>query len=164
MGRGADDLHTTSDVNIYNDHEFYQVLLSDFLQASGDQEGDDGEDGHDSETERRFLGGADLGLTQKYLDKKKRLAEEARQRKKDIDRKASKNRKIRYVVHDKLLNFLMPQQNLLAMEGRQALVGNLFGAKKMLAPIQESSTAGKKRRSKDVIKSKYDEDDDIALI
>jgi len=78
------------------------------LQASGDQEGEDAEDGHDSETERRFLNGADLGLTQKYLDKKKKLAEEARQRKKDIDRKASKNRKIRYVVHDKLLNFLMP--------------------------------------------------------
>jgi len=34
----------------------------------------------------------------------------------------------------------------------------------MLAPIAESSTAGKKRRSRDVIKSKYDEDDDIALI
>ena len=71
IGRSADDLHQKTDANIYNDHDFYQVLLSDFLQASGAADGD--EDGHDSETERRFLGGADLGLTQKYLLKKQRL-------------------------------------------------------------------------------------------
>ena len=71
LGRGAEDLTETSDANIYNDQELYQVLLADFLQAAGDQ-GEDGEDGdgHDSETERRFLGGADLGLTRKYLKKK----------------------------------------------------------------------------------------------
>ena len=27
---------------------------------------------------------------------------------KEVDRRASKNRKIRYVVHDKILNFLTP--------------------------------------------------------
>ena len=31
MGRGAEDLHQTEDADIYNDHDFYQVLLSDFL-------------------------------------------------------------------------------------------------------------------------------------
>ena len=71
LGRVADDLHENSDANIYNDHDFYQILLSDFLQASG--EADPDVDGHDSETERRFLGAADLGLTQKYLAKKARL-------------------------------------------------------------------------------------------
>lgn len=31
LGRGADDLHSSSDKDIYNDHDFYQVLLADFL-------------------------------------------------------------------------------------------------------------------------------------
>ena len=72
LGRSAEDLHSTTDVNIYNDHDFYQVLLSDFLQNNDDNPDHDG-DGHDSETERRFLMGADLGLTHKYLAKKQRM-------------------------------------------------------------------------------------------
>ena len=31
LGRGPDDLHKTTDKDIYNDHDFYQVLLADFL-------------------------------------------------------------------------------------------------------------------------------------
>jgi len=31
LGRGAEDLHSTNDKDIYNDHDFYQVLLADFL-------------------------------------------------------------------------------------------------------------------------------------
>ena len=40
LGRGADDLHRTKDSNIYNDHEFYQVLLADFLQSQGENDAD----------------------------------------------------------------------------------------------------------------------------
>ena len=79
LGRGAEDLHQMTDANIYNDHDFYQVLLSDFLQTQQGENDDgdqDGEDGHDSETERRFLGGADLSMTQKYLSKKHRMQQE----------------------------------------------------------------------------------------
>jgi protein AATF/BFR2 len=47
--------------------------------------------------------------------------------KKEVDRKASKNRKIRYVIHDKILNFLTPIENLYVFEGREAIVSNLFG-------------------------------------
>jgi protein AATF/BFR2 len=49
--------------------------------------------------------------------------------KKEVDRKASKNRKIRYVVHDKILNFLVPLDNLKLLEGREAIVSNLFGVR-----------------------------------
>ena len=49
------------------------------------------------------------------------------QAKKDVDRKASKNRKIRYVIHDKIVNFLVPLENLKLLEGRDAIVSNLFG-------------------------------------
>jgi len=47
--------------------------------------------------------------------------------KKEVDRKASKNRKIRYVIHDKIVNFLVPLENLTLSEGRDAIVSNLFG-------------------------------------
>lgn len=72
MGRSMEDLHTSSDANIFNDHDLYQVLLSDFLQGNENGEEQEG-DGHDSETERHFLAGADLSLTHKYLQKKQRL-------------------------------------------------------------------------------------------
>ena len=38
LGRSAEDLHRTTDVNIFNDHDFYQVLLSDFLQNNDENE------------------------------------------------------------------------------------------------------------------------------
>ena len=45
--------------------------------------------------------------------------------KKDVDRKASKNRKIRYNVHPKLLNF-MPCENENYLEARDEIIQNLF--------------------------------------
>lgn len=69
-----------------------------------------------------------MNLTQRYLQKKQQLKEAAGdQVKKEVDRKASKNRKIRYIVHDKILNFLTPIENLTMFEGRNAVVSNLFG-------------------------------------
>jgi len=44
---------------------------------------------------------------------------------KDVDRKASKNRKVRYSIHAKLLNF-MPAQNENLLEARDEIVKNLF--------------------------------------
>ena len=83
--------------------------------------------------------------------------------KKDIDRRASKNRKIRYVVHEKILNFLTPQQNLQAAEGREALVSNLFGAKKTQKET-EMLLAGSKRKAKKATFADLEDAEDIALI
>lgn len=49
-----------------------------------------------------YLYGADLSMTQKYLLKRQKMKELQMQQKKEIDRKASKGRKIKYVVHDKI--------------------------------------------------------------
>ena len=114
------------------------------------------------------MGGADLTLTQKYLSKKHRMQQEkSAKAKKEIDRKASKNRKLRYVVHDKILNFLTPVQNLQAVEGREALVGNLFGVKnKTVISSDNNNMTGKKRskKAKYAAMLKENEEDDIALI
>jgi protein AATF/BFR2 len=48
--------------------------------------------------------------------------------KKEVDRKASKHRKIRYVVHDKLVNFMTPLDNLSTIfDGKDSILTSLFG-------------------------------------
>ena len=74
------------------------------------------------------MGNADLNLTKKILAKKKALKAQ-QQPKKDVDRRASKNRKIRYVVYDKILNFMPPKENLSLFEGKNAIINNFFGKK-----------------------------------
>ena len=66
----ASDLANERDKNIYNDHDFYTVLLSDFL-AMNDEGNEDGNDEGNGE----FLHGADLSMTQKFLAKKQKLKE-----------------------------------------------------------------------------------------
>lgn len=68
-------------------------------------------------------------MTQKYLIKRQKLKELAAIKKKEIDRKATKGRKIRYVVHDKLQSFMTPMENLDTLEGKDQLMNNLFGQK-----------------------------------
>jgi protein AATF/BFR2 len=75
------------------------------------------------------LGNADLGLTQKYLQKRAKMQEAKGKKVKAIDTKATKNRKLRYIVHDKILNFTTPLDNLKLTEGRDAIVQGLFGGK-----------------------------------
>jgi protein AATF/BFR2 len=53
--------------------------------------------------------------------------------KKQVDRRASKHRKIRYVVHEKIVNFMTPLDNLQLMGGddnsKQSIIQSLFGMK-----------------------------------
>ena len=109
-----------------------------------------------SERERRLLGNADIGMTQNYLRKRQRMKEAAgRESKnsKEVERRASKNRKIRYVVHDKILNFLTPIDNLGTLEGREAIVSNLFGANtsRMLSKADEKKKLSKKSKRTDSV-------------
>jgi hypothetical protein len=89
-------MHADKDPHLFNDQDLYQFLLGDFLQ---EHEEDDGSDAgsQDDEREKHYLGNADLAMTKKAMARKALLKQ---QPKKDIDRKASKNRKIKYVVHD----------------------------------------------------------------
>ena len=75
--------------------------------------------------------------------------QEGNKKKAEIETKATKQRKIRYIVHDKILNFLTPVENLGLAEGRDAIVSNLFGG---------STKRVKKPRTN------YDSDDDVKLL
>ena len=67
MGPSSESPNT----NIYNDHDFYTVLLSDYL-ALNDQEAQETSGGAG---DGDYLYGADLSLTQKYLAKREKLKE-----------------------------------------------------------------------------------------
>lgn len=129
---GSEDVEATlaqQDKNLFNDHDCYQLMLNDFLQSNDRALNEPGEDANDKTGgagNEDFLYGADLSLTQKYLLKKQRLKELEVRQKKDIDRRASKGRKIKYVVHDKLLNFMAPRDNFDLLEGKDSILSNLF--------------------------------------
>lgn len=77
--------------------------------------------------------------------------------KKEVDRRASKNRKIRYVVHEKLVSFMTPADNLSLQEGRESILRSLFGQQ----PLQVSEeTNGKKKKKKHV----EEEEDEVKLL
>ena len=94
-------------------------MLSDYLAMNDDSQ--------QQNASGDYLYGADLSLTQKYLAKKQKLKEIEISRKKQIDRKATKGRKIRYVVHDKIQSFMAPSENMALMEGKDYIINNLFG-------------------------------------
>ena len=80
--------------------------------------------------------------------------------KKDVERRASKARIIRYVVHYKLLNFMPPQENLQVLEGKQAMVSNMFG-KRTARVMQEE---GQDQMAKKRTRAHLDEHDAVRLI
>uniref|UniRef100_A0A7S3MWN6 Apoptosis-antagonizing transcription factor C-terminal domain-containing protein n=1 Tax=Strombidium inclinatum TaxID=197538 RepID=A0A7S3MWN6_9SPIT len=125
---GADPLAelTDKDPQVFNDNDFYKVQLSDFLTMSGQTGVDEGDDKGDDD----YLHGADLSLTQKYLAKREKLKELNLQRKKEIDRRATKGRKIKYIVYDKLKNFMTPvEESTFTVIGKDAILSNMFGKK-----------------------------------
>lgn len=130
------------DTGIYNDHDFYQQLLHDFLNGTG-QEGQE-EQQQEEAGNQDYLFGADLSLTQKFLAKKQQLKEIQLKKKKEIDRKATKGRKIRYVVHDKMQSFMAPEENLRALEYRDSILQTMFGRKQEQPSSQDQQKVDKK--------------------
>ncbi|KAI3965924.1 hypothetical protein MKX01_010881 [Papaver californicum] len=96
-----EDANMDGDPELLDDSEFYQQLLKEFLESY-----------NPASSESAFY-------ALKRLQTKKR---------KIVDRHASKCRKIRYHVHEKIVNFMAPEpQDLPQMAPK--LFENLFGLK-----------------------------------
>lgn len=104
------------DVKIYDDVDFYSLLLKELLEQRG----------ADS------VAAASVDLTS-GVDLRR-----AAKTKKQVDTKASKGRKLRYTVHEKLQNFMAPEDRRMWSD-RQAddLFGSLFGQRMVLGEIEE---------------------------
>jgi protein AATF/BFR2 len=106
------------DAQIYDDADFYGLLLKELLEQKS----------HDSVAASSI----DIGFQMRRDNKTKR----------NVDTKASKGRKIRYTVQEKLQNFMAPEMRA-TWEERQAdeLFGSLFGHRPGLAEVEDALSA-----------------------
>ncbi|QGI96668.1 hypothetical protein CEK26_009737 [Fusarium fujikuroi] len=101
----------SEDSNIYDDADFYQVLLKELV----DQRTVEGSSG----------AGAGAAVPTVVLT----AAKDVKSRK-NVDRKASKGRKMRFTVHEKLQNFMAPEDRRAWEQGAiDRFFGTLFGRK-----------------------------------
>jgi protein AATF/BFR2 len=85
------DLKLTEDANIYDDANFYQLLLKELV------------DQRRMESLSAPAAGAETGKAMQWT-----AIKEVKTRK-NVDTRASKGRKMRYTVHEKLQNFMAPE-------------------------------------------------------
>lgn len=95
----------------YQDEEFYNNLLKDIISATDESSAENA-----NSNESRF------DYTYNYL-----LNRAQKTKKKMVDTKASKNRKLRFDKHEKLINFMVPVENLNVHVGRDAFIKSIFG-------------------------------------
>lgn len=95
-----------TDDQIYDDYELYHEVEKSYLSQMEEND--------------QFR----VSDTMKYLKQR----DETASTRKEVDRKASKNRKIRFNVHPKLLNF-MASQGVSEIEARDEIVKNLFNCR-----------------------------------
>jgi protein AATF/BFR2 len=107
------DLKVTEDPNIYDDGNFYQLLLKELV------------DQRRVESLSAPAAGAEAGKTW--------MAVKEAKTKKNVDTKASKGRKMRFTVHEKLQNFMAPEdRGRWEPEAIDRFFGTLLGQKMTL--------------------------------
>lgn len=97
--RNAQEVNEDGDPELLDDSEFYQLMLQEFLES----------------TDPTSLGSSIHSM--KKMKNRKRKA---------VDRRASKSRKIRYNAHEKIVNFMAPEPMVLPPMAPK-LFSNLFG-------------------------------------
>ena len=83
--RGNESNNNQFEAEVFDDGDFYQTLLREVIESKTGQYDEDENDG-------------DMDV---FKNKKKKV-------KKDVDTRATKGRKIKYNVHEKLQNFMVP--------------------------------------------------------
>ncbi|XP_024538306.1 protein bfr2-like [Selaginella moellendorffii] len=101
----------TNETKVFDDSEFYQQLLREFLESSNPT-------------------GLDHDAVRKLRSKKR----------KNVDRRASKGRKTRYTVHEPLVNFMVPEPMVLPPMATK-LFTSLFGSKPATSAVNLEAAA-----------------------
>eukprot|EP01017_Pseudomicrothorax_dubius_P031596 TRINITY_DN4052_c0_g1_i4.p1 TRINITY_DN4052_c0_g1~~TRINITY_DN4052_c0_g1_i4.p1 ORF type:complete len:463 (-),score=130.25 TRINITY_DN4052_c0_g1_i4:27-1337(-) len=132
LGKGLETLDNPVDAEIYDDADFNLELIKEVMT-------DDPRLGEEQPTEDGLL----LQSTRKYLiEKSLKGAKES----KEVDRRASKQRKLRYEVHQKLQNFMTPIDNIDEVAGRDELIQSIFRSDDV--PAASSAENSAKKQSK----------------
>ncbi|KAI1796560.1 TRAUB-domain-containing protein [Ganoderma leucocontextum] len=104
IGEGEAEGEEQTDVDVFDDTDYYQQLLREVIAGRGGSDGQAGE-------------------AQWLIQQRERKAK----RKKTVDTKASKGRKLRYEVHAKLQNFMVPVP-VVGGEWHEAQIDGLFSS------------------------------------
>jgi protein AATF/BFR2 len=109
------DLKITEDPNIYDDANFYQLVLKEFVD------------------QKRMDALATPGLGDDSANLVQFKATKEVKSRKNVDTKASKGRKLRYTVHEKLQNFMAPEdRGSWEQDAVDRFFGTLLGQKMTL--------------------------------
>ena len=154
LGNPSASIQEMRDKEIYEDAEYYQTFLRDYLSLNTRPAGEASEEGFD--------------WTYKYLQsrgitKREKLGAPL------IQSKKRKNKALKYVVHEKLVNFMPQQENPNLLPGYENIVKKLFGVR--AKEDQEEPEKTRKRVGTDElalemerINTKTAEGMDVALI
>ena len=138
------------DKEIFNDSDFYNFLLKEFL-LNNEKEID--ENNYTEKVDENGLVEGRYDLTMRYiLNRNTKL-------KKNVDTKATKNRKIRYDKHEEIINFMVPQNNDKQITGRNIMINSLFGTKKLNVDLDNNKKEEQEKRETEKL-----EENDIELI
>lgn len=116
FGKNSSSIANENDKQIYNDTDFYNYLLKEFISNKEDN------------FEEEMGQGNRFDLTLQYLMNRNKNKKENK-----VDRRASKNRKLRFDKHEKLINFMVPITNNFINTGRDEIVKSIFGIKRRRA-------------------------------
>jgi len=107
----------------YQDDEFYNNLLKDIISAKDD-----------NSAENAYSNESRFDYTYNYLMNKSQKS-----KKKIVDSKASKNRKLRFDKHEKLINFMVPVGNINVHVGRDAFIKSIFGLNSKIISVNANN-------------------------
>ena len=140
------------DKEIFNDTDFYNFLLKEFL-LNNEKEID--ENNYEEKIDENGLVEGRYDLTMRYiLNRNTKI-------KKNVDTKATKNRKIRYDKHEEIINFMVPENNDKEINGRNIIINSLFGTKKLNINMDNNNNDKEKEEKRETEKL---EENDIELI
>lgn len=108
------NLNSQNAVYQYQDDEFYNSLLKDIISEKDE-----------NSIENTYNNDSRYDYTYNYL-----LNRSQKTKNKNVDTKASKNRKLRFEAHEKIINFMIPVENLNIHVGRDAFIKSIFGLNK----------------------------------
>ena len=123
------------DKEIFNDTDFYNFLLKEFL-LNNEKEID--ENNYEEKRDENGIVEGRYDLTMKYLLNRNTKI------KKNIDTKATKNKKIKYDKHEEIINFMVPENNEQEIKGRNIIINSLFGIKKLNINLDNKEKEEKK--------------------
>ena len=139
------------DKEIFNDTDFYNFLLKEFL-LNNEKEID--ENNYEEKIDENGLVEGRYDLTMRYiLNRNTKI-------KKNVDTKATKNRKIRYDKHEEIINFMVPENNDKEINGRNIIINSLFGTKKLNINMENNNDKEKEEKRE----TEKLEENDIELI